>query len=538
MFKAVVKNIKFKNLFWVFFYLFLFTVLLRASFNYLDPDLGWHLKVGQQIIATQAVPHINSYDYTFQGRWVDHEWLSNIGLYFIYSHGGYLSLSIFFVLLIILVLVLLNIITHQFWPKISPWPIIFFQSLGVLAALPHFGVRVQEFGLIFLLLLLIIINHYSRQRNWRILLFLPLLFYFWANMHASFLLGLFLLISWVLIKIIEKFFFKFCSWTIIDYSRIVKTKEIIIFSGISLFSLGITLLTPYYLKLYSFLLGYRNTFYQSHLQEWLSQFSFPLQYWQLIYLALVFAISFLYIYYALKHQRGFKINLWDFFLVVLFVVLSFKSRRHFPLMFVATFIFLMGAWRSLFQQDNYLLPSNKYWHLNIYLKIYLLFCLLLVSSSQLIQTKFTTHPFQSFCQSYPCGAVKFLKNHPQYNLDHIFNKYAWGGYLIWTYPSRKLFIDGRLPQVSFQGYTFLQEYYRFFNKKTDFSKILDKYQIKLVLLPATDKKLKFKNWEKFIFDIKNKDLVSHNYLRRYLEHSLSWQVIYHGPAAVIYLKKY
>ena len=71
------------------------------------------------------------------------------------------------------------------------------------------------------------------------------------------------------------------------------------------------------------------------------------------------------------------------------------------------------------------------------------------------------NPFNSFCQNYPCGAVKFLKNNPQYHNLKIFNDYNYGGYLIWTCPNIKLFIDGRLPQYDFAGHTLMEEYYEF-----------------------------------------------------------------------------
>ncbi len=532
------KKINFKTLFWVFFYLFLFFLLLRSSFNYLDPDLGWHLKVGQKIISTRLVPQINTYNYTFKGHWVDAEWLSNVGMYFIYSQGGYLALSITFVLLIILVLILLNILAHNFWPKISPIPIILFQVLGLVSALPSLGIRVQEIGLLFLLLLLIILIDYNKRRNWRSLLFLLPLMYLWANLHASFILGFFLLFSWLIIKIIEKFLIKSRLGVYLEQTLVLSWKEILIFISLSFSAFIITLFTPYKLQLYSFLdkTIFTNTFYQSHIQEWLSQLSFPLQYWQLSYLALVVMALFLYIYYSFQQKPSFKLNLWKVFLVSLFVVLSFKSRRHFPLMFVATFWFLLEVWKNVFPSASSINSWFRLQHLKTWLKIYLIFCLIIISVSQIINTKFTKDPFKTFCQDYPCGAVQFLKHNPEYNQLRLFNSYAWGGYLIWVYPEKKLFIDGRLPQVPFAGHTFLQEYYDFFSKDADISNKLKQYNIRLVLLPAVDKNISVSNLAKFIFSINNQELIAHNYLRKYLKSSAYWHLLYKDQTAVIYIK--
>lgn len=528
------KNIKFNQIFWIFFYFFLFCLLLRGSFNYLDPDFGWHLQVGREIAQSWSVPTANHYNYTFTGNWVDHEWLSNVLVYFIYSNGGYLAVVGIFALLIIFVLVLLNLWTRRILPQAPLFALAFFQLLGLVAAAPHFGVRIQEFGVLFLLLLLLIIDHYQKNKSWPVLLWLPPLLYLWACLHASFLIGFFLLGAFVAVKIGERILKKYHPWTFIDFSPILKIKEILVFIGVSILSFGATLLTPYKLSLYSFLSGYRGSFYQTHIQEWLSQFSFPFKYWQLVYLVFVVLAVIFYIYYSRSGaSRRFRVNLWTLFLSVLFVVLSFKSRRHFPLMFVATFPFLIDFYSNIFQTVSK--KDNR--PLNNWLKFYLLACLLLVSVLQAVQIKFTTVPFEAFCNTYPCGAVKFLKDHPAYDRLNLFNDYAWGGYFIWNLPTRRLFIDGRLPQVEFAGHTFLEEYLDFFGASTAITDKLEKYDIRLILISAHDQNLSAKKWEKIFFGIKNEELIARNHLRDYLLASKDWQPIYYDATAVIYLKK-
>ncbi|MFA6994815.1 MAG: hypothetical protein WC249_00150 [Patescibacteria group bacterium] len=532
----LLEKVNFKTLFWVFFYFFIFCLLLRNSFSYLDADFGWHLKVGQEIVNTQTVPRINHYNYTFSGDWVDHEWLSNAILYETYNYGGYIFVSILFALIVIFVLILLNVAARRFLSETSDLLIALLQFFGLVASLPHLGVRLQEFGVLFLLLLLIIIVYYNKNKNWRTLLFLPPLMYLWACVHASFLIGFFLLAAWLFIKIGENLGQKFWPKSWLDFSGVLEWREIIIFAVMLIFSFGATLLTPYKLGLYSFLLGYQNTFYQSNIQEWLSQFSFPLQYWQLFYLALAALALIFYIYYARKQKPSLKINLWTIFLVLLFVFLGFKSRRHIPLMFIVSFLFLVDVWRIVLKTDPPVKIGRPNKYLYFWLKVYLLCCLLVASAHQLAQVRFTNEPFSGYCEKYPCGAVEFLKDHPGYDSFNIFNEYGWGGYLIWAYPEKKLFIDGRLPQVPFAGQTFLEEYYDFYKKDHDIAKKLNQYQIKLVLIPAEDRDLKIKKWEKIFFGIKDGELVAHNDLRDYLSSSSDWQPVYRDAIAVIYKK--
>ncbi|PJA10525.1 hypothetical protein COX68_00270, partial [Candidatus Falkowbacteria bacterium CG_4_10_14_0_2_um_filter_41_15] len=83
--------LKFKTIIWALFYILIFALLLKHSYAYLDPDFGWHLKTGQEIITTGQVPSINYVNYTLLGEsWVDHEWLANAAVYWIFTNWGYL----------------------------------------------------------------------------------------------------------------------------------------------------------------------------------------------------------------------------------------------------------------------------------------------------------------------------------------------------------------------------------------------------------------------------------------------------------------
>ena len=117
------------------------------------------------------MPHLNHYDYAFTGHWVDHEWLSNLLIYKLYAGVGYLAVNIALALIILAAFIILTIFVYRLWSGRPPaaWLAIF-QFLGIFAALPHFGVRIQEISVLFLLLLLIII--YSYNRSTEILLFM------------------------------------------------------------------------------------------------------------------------------------------------------------------------------------------------------------------------------------------------------------------------------------------------------------------------------------------------------------------------------
>lgn len=510
------KKINWKILFLMLFYILAFLLLLRSSYSYLDPDLGWHLKAGEEIVLNKDVPRENFYNYTFTGSWVDHEWLSDWASFKVYSNFGYLSLSLIFSLIIVFSLIILYFFTCRFFSKISFTALLSLQLLGLFASLPSFGVRMQEFGVLFLLLELLIISAFYYQKRIKLLFFLIPLFYLWSCIHGSFLLGFALL-----------FFFFIFSLLFLRKRK----KDIFILFLASIVAFIGTLATPYGIGLYSFLGGYGQTFYLTNIQEWLPFYYFPIQYPQLVYLAVLSAFWILYFYKLKTEKRLKELDLWQLFLFGLFLLLALKSRRNFPLTFVATVPFLTKIVTEV------LIGAREEIKINFrYLRYLLLLCFSLVIISLLTEIKINNNPFISYCNNYPCQAINFLENNSQYQEARIFNEYGWGGYLLWQYPKGKIFIDGRLPQVVYKDKTFLEEYLLAFKKETNLDEYLNNHEVELVLLKTKDDKIAIKDWEKFIFNIKQEKLESRNYLREYLDSSFSWGVVYQDPVVTVYHK--
>jgi hypothetical protein len=522
----VIHKIKFIHVFWFFFYFLILAILIKGGFAQLDPDFGWHLKVGEEIATTHQIPHANLYNYTYTGNWVDHEWLSNLGIYYIYNNFGYAALVGLFSGLIVFVLIVLNIFLRKTLATYSFWTIAALQLFGTLASIGHFGVRIQELALLFVLIVLIIIEVYRRFKDWRILLLLPPLFFVWASLHASFLIGFFLLLSWIIINLFLYLVVNNKKFNFIVLVKPVRLKLLGIFSLFSGLSLLATFVTPYKLELYSFLIGYKNKAYLSMIQEWLPQYSFPFHYNQLIYLALGAAALIFYIYLQLKNKKA--CDLWRIFLVLVFLILSFKSRRHFPLFFIVSFSLMVEAYSQIFSEIK--LAYFKWLHWLV------IVCLGLVIIAQILAMRPTNYPFTAFYDTYPVDAVEFLKSNPQYSDDRILNSYGWGGFLIWVLPERKLFIDGRLPQVEFAGWTFIQEYFDFFGPNNKPKDKLNKYDISLVLIKSKDEPIYVKKWERVLFFIRQDILIPNNHLRKYLDSAVDWKIIYQDNTAIIYYR--
>ncbi|MFA6389488.1 MAG: hypothetical protein WCW77_02830 [Patescibacteria group bacterium] len=536
--KKISQLFSFKNVFWALFYIFLFCLLLNNSFSYLDPDLGWHLKVGKDIIRDGHVPHLNYYNYTLEGKtWVDHEWLLNVAAYWIYQNLSNIGLNIFFALLAVLTLFIVH---RSVEDEAGDQPgyvllTVLFLTMGVIAMSPHLGVRMQEIGILCLALLYSILSNFEKKRNYRILFWLIPLFYFWASSHASFLIGLFLLVFWLGIKIFEKFlaaYFKDSKAVVpFELGSPLTKNQIFIFSGIIVLNALATMVTAYGLELYEFLKGYSDTFYMTHITEWLPSWYLPLAYWQIVFLS--FSLAGIILFFIDKNNRKKKISLWELSLLVFFMILSFKSKRHFPIFFISAFPLVIKNYGKIFDlngKDDFFNFSSKI------ARPFLIFTFILICLSLLLRTNFTLDPFKKFSGDYPYAAVNFLKSHPQYDSLNIFNDYAWGGYLIWAYPQRKIFIDGRLPQYPVNGHSFLEEDLKFYSKK-NLPGMLDQYNIRLVLIRPKENEYKFNYWEKKFFSIKEDGEGGKNELLEFLKSSKNWKQIYDDSVAAIFVRQ-
>jgi hypothetical protein len=163
-------------------------VLAWAISGQADPDLWWHVRLGQEILAT-GIPSLDTYSFTFTGReLIDHEWLVEIGMAALYALGGVEALNFAFGL----------IAAGAFWlvyrRAASGAPTTFAMLFALVAALGStfiFGARPQVITLWMLALVAWVIDRVrERETPSRWFWSFPLLTILWANLHGGFLAGI------------------------------------------------------------------------------------------------------------------------------------------------------------------------------------------------------------------------------------------------------------------------------------------------------------------------------------------------------------
>jgi hypothetical protein len=510
--KTVLKKLKSPEMWlWIFFYLFIFSLLLYGSFQSLDHDYAWHFKFGQDIWHSGQLPRDQIHMWTLSGQsWVDHEWLGNLILYGLVTSLGYIGTSICFALLIVAILILLTLDTKRQNPQ-GLYLIMLWQLLAVIAIIGHTGVRIQEFGLLcFTTLIISLHRHWSRVNLLTLSFWLALLFWIWACLHASFVMGLIVIYLFLLCRLIIH-----RSWPALgDWS-------------LAVLPLLATLVTPYGWKLYGLLAEYRHSAYMSQIGEWSAMLRFPIQYWKLLFLVLF--TSTLIIFLINRPKLRFREQLFAGSLLILLLGFSFKSGRHFQLFVVASQVTLLPL--ILNESTSWLRPRLQKW-----IQFFLMITLLCLSLYFLSLTKFTNDPLNASCHKFPCQAVSWLRTHPEYQQLRLLNHYNWGGYLIGTLPEWRLFIDGRLPQKMFNGKTIIEEF-ALISSQDHCAEKLAEHRIELVLWPLKQPiyNLNFiDRWLGFQDGDINRPA---NYLKFYLEQSPDWMKLYSDSTAVIYLRQ-
>lgn len=367
-----------------------------------DPDLGWHLRCGQQI--WQDLPagrqgqgwcNQNQFSVLLENySWVNHYWLYQVGLWLVFRAAGLWGLTVLNALLMSLAFIFFYLaIKNYAWEKILATGLIIFLSWGVFS----FGIRSQLGSLFFFSLLL-----WGRDR----LALWPLVMFVWAQMHGgSAIMGLILLV-----------FFRPSPAVL----------------GLSL---GATLLNPFGLGIYQEAWRhFAGVNLAGLIAEWVPPT--PVLGWLVLTSGLGLGASLLF-------KGGLK-NLPLALLISAFAFLALKARRNLPFYFlVSSFIFLRAPATRLVLAGwlkQKILRNN----LAILTTAALLFFGLFV---RLPETLALNSSWHSYCQNqllaYPCQAVEFLKKQPRKGV--IFNRYEWGGFLIWQLPEYKIFVDGRMP---------------------------------------------------------------------------------------------
>src|SRR4051794_16211721 len=88
--------------------------VMTISNRFNDPDLWFHLKLGQIVWNTHSIPATDLFSFTAFGHaWTAHEWLAELAIYAVYQAGGYLGLMLWFAAVTALLVVLVYYLCYK-----------------------------------------------------------------------------------------------------------------------------------------------------------------------------------------------------------------------------------------------------------------------------------------------------------------------------------------------------------------------------------------------------------------------------------------
>ena len=207
-----------------------------------DPDLWGHVRFGLDLLRDRVLHANDPYSYTRDREWVNHEWLSELIAAVAFRLGGPVGLIVMkvFIAVTLFWLVWRAVRDRAFAWRWGAMALTAFVSLPLLLT-----ARPQLWTLLGILITCRILNSPSPRALWA----LPLVFALWPNLHGGWLVGGGIIALWTAVAVVQR---ERRAWDL---------------AATGTASLAATLLTPYGLEMWRFLLE-TVRFGRTDISEW------------------------------------------------------------------------------------------------------------------------------------------------------------------------------------------------------------------------------------------------------------------------------
>jgi multisubunit Na+/H+ antiporter MnhB subunit len=463
--------------------------LYRPDMN--DPDIWWHMRNAQYLFQHHQFPRFDSYSFSVAGHaWINHEWLAEIPYYLAYETFGLAGVeSLKFLVLCTLFLLLLYLCVQEsrnFKASVAAC------CFAVLLATVSFGPRTILFGYVYLLILLIILERF-RRRGTAQLWIIPLLFCLWINTHGSWSIGM---VGFVLVGVsglIQG------TWRQVDSVRWTP-EQLRRLSLVGVASAAALFINPFGWKLvsYPFDLAFKQPLNIASVAEWAS-ISFHDFRGKLVFVliaGLLLAALF----------RDHRWNLGEVLFLLFAIYCGLAYIRFFALLSIVA---APRVARSVDFLPSYQ-PRGEMRVLNAALLAVIVAAMVLFWPREAVLR-------ESTAKTYPTRIVPFLKASPPQG--HVLNFFLWGGFLGWSDPALKIFVDSRVDIFEHTGV--LKDYLSLLQSDDIEHRpdaILDKYKISYVLFPPSGSKNKLHTAGRLV---------------SVLQHDPHWQTVYSDDICVL-----
>ncbi|HXZ32795.1 MAG TPA: hypothetical protein VEH30_10975 [Terriglobales bacterium] len=444
----------------------LFVVILAlglfalAARNVTDPDVWWHLRTGQLIIQNHAVFHADPYSFTRAGQpWVDHEWMSQILIFWLYCVAGWGGLIAGFGALIAVTFLLLFMRCPG-----RPYVAGAISAWGAIASVPSFGVRPQMFTLLLACILLFILEE-SYRRPKMLWWTLPIML-LWVNLHAGYALGIVFVLVFLLGDAVD---YAFGNREAVQSTARLRNLAV---AGLAL--VAIVPLNPYGIAMYRYPF---ETLHSRTMLSYIGEWSSP-DFHQGRYLSLLVMILATMLLPALG-ARGLRAR--ELLLLAVTMYAALRSVRHIPIYVLVAVPLLSATVQTTLQENGkggWLENPSPLTRIKFVVNFVLLAGFVVFSGLRVRQV--IRSQAQAEAKEFPIATIAFLAStHPP---APMMNHYNWGGYFIWRlYPEYKVYIDGR---ADVYGDSFMDEFASaYYVRGESWKSGLEKWRLQTIVLP-------------------------------------------------------
>jgi hypothetical protein len=400
-----------------------------------NADFWTHLVAGRWI-AGNGIPRVDSFSFTAAGQpWMNISWLYDRLLYSFWNIGGSGSAAISSLhLLAVPAAFALMLPVRRKWAGTASTTLALLLSAWILA--PRFVVGPQSFALLFTAIFVFVLARVrSPMVPWIVLLPMQIL---WVNFHASFLIGPMICVAFAADAWIRK-----KSPEAGDDAPARDLNTLIALTGATLI---VTLLNPYHVQVYGqafAALGARATEAREWISPFSSQFSGSVAARHLVTFALIIGAGGL-----VSERRRLPLPLTilavgaAFFAVLSLWYADFFALLAFPFLALSLRAIgdaLAGVVRKLLNTDMPQLPAIGAGVAA--LLVFISLCLVVGNTYYTASGSISSFGLGAETSLYPASASAAL-NRPGFP-DRAFNLPTDGGFLLWKFPDRKVFIDSR-----------------------------------------------------------------------------------------------
>lgn len=456
-----------------------------------DSDIFWALRSGQWILENLKAPDADIFSYTFEGSpWVDFTWGFQVISYWFFTRlKQWQGLFILQMLLTLGTFLALFLNLRLTAPK-RPGLHVALLFLVFASSHQRFFIRPHLFEYFFLSAYFLFLNlHERRQKGIYLYLLIPMQA-IWMNIHSSAVLGVFITGAYALGALTDNFRANGASL------KKMFSPQAIRLALCSIALVFASLLNPYGIRLvlFPFKHQYADRDALRHIGEWIaprasdlffSFYPFPIDRFAF------FAVFFLVVISIVVNLREVKSR--DILILAAALYMSMSHVRWVALFayFAAPIIAGNIAARP-FSEESRLDAA-----ISFALSAFIAAVMLVAYLGPGVRDNLGLGLGKAV---YPEGAVSFLKK--EAITGNIYNDYVFGGYLIYSRPEQRVFIDGRTPTVYSPHFFWKTRVAEAGNEPWD--RLVDEYKIDMALVSfkgaLCDRLFQDKSWSAVSMD--------------------------------------